>query len=183
MSIKASPRKTVAPPPGSEGPVVQNQPLAPGTRAPRFELNSTVRPRMALEDFLGQPVILAFYPADWSPVCSDQMAIYQEIISEFEQFNAQLLGSSVDSVWCHIAWAKNRRIKYPLLSDFEPKGQVARAYNAYRMPEGVSERALYVVDSEGTIHWSYISPITVNPGADGILQALEDLTRKEEKAA
>jgi peroxiredoxin len=120
-------------------------------------------------------VILAFYPADWSPVCSDQMVLYNELLSEFHRFNAALLGISVDGVWCHLAFSKDRKLRFPLLSDFEPKGAVARAYGAYNEQEGVCERALFVLDAEGTICWSYLSPLGVNPGADGILTALESL--------
>jgi peroxiredoxin len=120
-------------------------------------------------------VILAFYPEDWSPVCSDQMGLYQEVLPEFERFNAQLLGISVDGVWCHLAFARDRHIHFPLLSDFEPKGEVARAYHVYRNKEGTSERALFVIDADGIVRWSYVSPVAVNPGADGILRALENL--------
>jgi peroxiredoxin len=150
-------------------------PLPPGTKAPDFELSSTPDRKTSLAEFRGRPVILAFYPADWSPVCSDQMALYQEVLSEFQQFHAELLGISVDGVWSHLAFAKDRNLRFPLLCDFEPKGEVARAYRVYRAEEGTSERALYVIDAEGIVRWSYVSPVSVNPGADGILRALEDL--------
>jgi peroxiredoxin len=150
-------------------------PLQPGTKAPDFELRSTPDQTVSLSDFLGQPVILAFYPEDWSPVCSDQMALYQELLPEFRRSNAELLGISVDGIWSHLAFAKDRNLHFPLLADFEPKGEVARAYQAYRTTDGTSERALFVIDSEGIVQWSYISPVGVNPGADGILHALESL--------
>jgi peroxiredoxin len=151
--------------------------LPPGTAAPEFTLNVTPDQTLSLSELRGRPVILAFYPADWSPVCGDQMALYNEILPEFQKFNAELLGISVDGVWCHEAFAKDRRLHFPLLSDFEPKGEVARKYGAYRGKEGVSERALFVIDKNGKITWSYVSPVAVNPGADGILQALEDLPK------
>jgi peroxiredoxin len=150
-------------------------PLPPGTEAPDFELPSTPDQTVSLVEFRGQPVILAFYPGDWSPVCSDQMGLYQAVLPEFQNFNAALLGISVDSVWSHLAFAKDRNLQFPLLADFEPKGEVARAYHAYRAEDGTSERALYVIDGEGIVQWSYISPVDVNPGADGILRALESL--------
>jgi peroxiredoxin len=150
-------------------------PLPPGTRAPDLELPSTPDDERSLAEFRGRPVILAFYPADWSPVCSDQMALYQEVLPEFQKFDAQLLGISVDGVWSHLAFAKDRNLHFPLLSDFEPKGEVARAYQVYRAKEGTSERALYVIDADGIVRWSYVSPVNVNPGADGILRALENL--------
>jgi peroxiredoxin len=153
-------------------------PLPPGTKAPDFELPSTPDQTVSLSDFRGQPVILAFYPGDWSPVCSDQMGLYQAVLPEFRKFNAALLGISVDSVWSHLAFAKDRNLQFPLLADFEPKGEVARAYHVYRAEDGTSERALYVIDGEGVVQWSYISPVDVNPGADGILRALEGLGKE-----
>jgi peroxiredoxin len=154
-------------------------PLAAGTPAPDFTLNSTPDQRVSLRDFRGQPVILAFYPADWSPICGDQVTLYNEILPEFRRFHAALLGISVDGAWCHLAFARDRKLRFPLLADFEPKGAVARAYDVYRHSDGVSERALFVLNADGTIHWSYVSPIGVNPGADGILTALEDLSKQE----
>lgn len=150
-------------------------PLPAGTKAPDFQLPSTPDQTVSLADFRGRPLILAFYPEDWSPVCSDQMALYQEVLPEFQRFNAELLGISVDGVWCHLAFAKDRNLHFPLLADFEPKGEVSRAYDAYRATDGTSERALYVIDGEGAVAWSYLSPVGVNPGADGILRALESL--------
>jgi len=120
-------------------------------------------------------VVLAFYPADWSPVCRDQMSLYNEIMSEFRRFNAEVMGISVDGIWCHLAFARDRQLHFPLLSDFEPKGRVALEYGVYRDQEGTSERALFVIDADGIIRWSYVSPVGVNPGADGILRALEAL--------
>ena len=130
---------------------------------------------MSLAEFRGQPVILAFYPADWSPVCSDQLALYQQLLPEFQKFDAVLLGISVDGIWSHLAFAKDRNLRFPLLADFEPKGEVSRTYHVYRAKDGTSERALYVIDADGIVRWSYVSPVGLNPGADGILSALEAL--------
>jgi peroxiredoxin len=149
--------------------------LQPGTPAPDFTLYCTPDQELALRELRGQRVILAFYPADWSPVCGDQMALYNQVLPEFRKHHAALVGISVDGVWCHSAFAEARHLHFPLLSDFEPKGEVARKYGVYRRPEGTSERALFVLDEEGVIRWSYVSPIAVNPGADGILEALESL--------
>ncbi len=154
--------------------------LKPGTAAPGFRLRSTPDQFVSLSDFEGRPVVLVFYPADWSPVCGDQVALYNELLSEFRKFHAELLGISVDGVWCHIAFAQARRLKFPLLADFEPKGEVARTYGAYRDSDGTSERALFVIDKTGVVRWSYISPVGINPGADGILAALENLDQGEE---
>ena len=150
-------------------------PLSPGTEAPDFRLPSTPDQTVSLAEFRGQPVILAFYPEDWSPVCSDQLALYQELLPEFQRFNAELVGISVDGIWSHLAFARDRNLHFPLLADFEPKGEVARSYQAYRSAEGTTERALFVIDADGIVRWSYISPVGVNPGADGILRALENL--------
>jgi peroxiredoxin len=136
-----------------------------------------------LSELRGRPVILVFYPADWSPVCGDQVVLYNELLPEFQRFDAALLGISVDDFWCHLAFAKDRKLRFPLLSDFEPKGEVARNYGAYNQQDGFSERALFVIDSGGTIRWSYVSPLDVNPGADGIIEALEALASKREVAA
>jgi len=150
-------------------------PLPPGTEAPDFRLPSTPDQTLSLMEFRGQPVILVFYPEDWSPVCSDQLALYQELLPEFQKFNAELLGISVDGIWSHLAFAKDRNLQFPLLADFEPKGEVARTYQVYRAADGTSERALYVIDADGIVRWSYVSPVGINPGADGILRALESL--------
>jgi len=149
--------------------------LAAGTPAPEFALHTTPDQVVSLSEFRGRPVILAFYPADWSPVCGDQMALYNEMLDEFVSFDAEVLGISVDGAWCHVAFAHERKLRFPLLADFEPKGAVARLYGAYREQDGTSERALFVIDPEGVIRWSYCSPVGVNPGADGILRALESL--------
>ena len=153
-------------------------PLTPGTAAPDFTLSSTPERTTSLREFRNRVVILAFYPADWSPVCGDQMALYNEILPEFREYGAELLGISVDGVWCHKAFAEQRKLHFPLLADFEPKGAVARQYGVYRGADGITERALFVIDASGTIRWSYVSPIGVNPGADGILRALEALAPK-----
>ena len=157
--------------------------VEPGSAAPDFCLKVTPDQSVSLGDFRGRPVILAFYPADWSPVCSDQLAVYNEILEVFRGYDAQLLGISVDGVWCHLAFAGNRKLHFPLLADFEPKGAVARAYGAYDAKNGVCERALFVVDRAGQITWSYLSPVGVNPGADGILDALGHLQQRSARAA
>lgn len=149
--------------------------LPPGAKAPDFTLHVTPDQCLSLSDLAGKPVIIAFYPADWSPVCGDQMTLYNEVLPEFEKYGAEILGISVDGAWCHDAFAKHQNIHFPLLSDFEPKGAVAKTYGAYRESEGICERALFVIDRNGVIAWSYLSPLAVNPGADGILQALEQL--------
>jgi peroxiredoxin len=145
------------------------------SKAPDFRLAVTPDQKVSLSEFLGRPVVLVFYPADWSPVCSDQLGLYNELREEFANFDAEVLGISVDGIWCHLAFAKDRKYHLPLLADFEPKGATAKAYGVYRENDGFSERALFVIDRQGIIRWSYVSPVGVNPGADGILRALEAL--------
>jgi peroxiredoxin len=151
--------------------------LEPGTPAPDFTLHVTPDQKLSLSELRGRPIILAFYPADWSPVCGDQLALYNEVLPEFQKHKAELLGISVDGVWSHEAFAKDRHLHFPLLADFEPKGAVAKAYGAYRDGDGVCERALFVIDKTGKIFWSYCSPVSINPGADGILESLENLSK------
>lgn len=158
-------------------------PLAAGTPAPDFSLPVTADQRLTLAELRGRPVILAFYPADFSPVCGDQMALYNQVLPEFRKHNAELLGVSVDGVWCHRAFAEARNLHFPLLADFEPKGEVARRYGVYRDHEGTSERALFVLDAEGVVRWSYCSPVGINPGADGILDALDGLAAAQGAAS
>ena len=149
--------------------------LAPGTRAPEFTLNSTPDQTLALRELGGRPVVLLFYPADWSPVCGDELALFNEVLPDIRELGAALVGISVDGVWCHAAFARERHLHFPLLADFEPKGAVARAYGVYRAQEGTAERALFVIDRDGVVRWSYVSPVGINPGADGVLTALESL--------
>jgi peroxiredoxin len=154
---------------------VAYSPLPAGTPAPDFTLPRPGEADLRLSTLRGRPVVLVFYPADWSPVCGDEMALFNEVQPELQRLGAELLGISVDGIWCHKAFAEARRLRFPLLSDFEPKGEVSRSYHAYRPEEGFSERALFVIDAEGVIAWSHLSPVDVNPGADGVLAALEEL--------
>ncbi|MFN8590285.1 MAG: redoxin domain-containing protein [Thermomicrobiales bacterium] len=155
-----------------------DQPLPPGTPAPDFSLKATPDQSVTLRELHGRPVALVFYPADWSPVCNDELAVFNQLLPEFERLDAVLLGISVDGVWCHNAFADARSFGFTLLSDFEPKGEVARAYGVYRSQDGVAERASFVIDPEGIIAWREISPVGINPGAGGVLTALEDLASR-----
>ena len=143
--------------------------------APNFSLPYAAGKYTSLSDYSGRPVVLAFYPADFSPVCGDQLALYNEILEEFVQYKACLLGISVDGPFCHQAYAKSRSLEFSLLADFEPKGEVARKYGVYHHAWGVAYRALFVINPAGIIHWSHLADMDVNPGADGILAALAEL--------
>jgi peroxiredoxin len=149
--------------------------IRPGAPAPDFTLPAGPDRQVSLRDLRGKPVVLVFYPADWSPVCGDQVVLYNELLPEFEALGAQIVGVSVDGPWCHAAFARDRKLRFPLLADFEPKGAVARRFGVYRDADGTTERALFVIDADGVVRWSYVSPIDVNPGADGILAALDAL--------
>lgn len=149
--------------------------LQAGTPAPPFRLKSAVNETLSLADFSGKNLVLVFYPADWSPVCGDQLALYNEVVADIRDLDADMIAISVDGIWCHKAFSENRKFHFSLLSDFEPKGEVAKLYGAYNEKEGCTERALFVIDAKGIISWSYLSPIDVNPGADGIIEALEKL--------
>lgn len=159
----------------SQAPTATMTPLPAGTQAPAFSLPVSPTTTAALADYRGSAVVLVFYPADWSPVCGDQLALYTELQDEFSRLGAKVLGISVDGVWCHAAFTAARHYSMPLLADFEPKGAVARRYGVYSEKTGTTERALFVIDANGVIRWSYVSPMGVNPGADGILAALESL--------
>ena len=166
------PLPTGTPAPPLRLPVADESPPAPASAS------STER-RISLADYPGKNLVLAFYPADFTPVCSDELGIFNELLPEFERLNAQVLGISVDSKWCHAAFARERHLHFPLLADFHPKGEVSRAYHSYREEEGFAERALYVIDAARTIFWSSLSPLDENPGADGVLDALERLAGSE----
>jgi peroxiredoxin len=135
-----------------------SQPLPVGTPAPDFTLRDANNEAVSLQQFRGSPVVLIFYPLDWSPTCSDQLSLYQSELPEFERYGAKLVAISVDSIYSHGAWAAVRGITYPLLADFEPKGGVARKYNVWRPGDGFSERAMYVLDKDGVIRYAHVSP-------------------------
>ena len=158
----------------------ENAILPPGTAAPDFTLHTTPDQTVSLSNFRGKPVVLVFYPADFSPVCGDQLALYNQVLPTLHKYagDVQILGISVDGVWCHQAYAHERKLKFPLLSDFHQHGATSKQYGVYDEATGTSERALFVLDPEGMITWSYVSPAGINPGADGILEALKALPKK-----
>jgi peroxiredoxin len=154
--------------------------LTAGTRAPEFTHWVTPDQDLSLFDLRGSPIILAFYTADWSPVCAVQMTLYNEIRPEFQKHGAEILGISVDGVWCHQVFAQHNRIHFPL-ANFELKAGVAKRYGAHREGDGVCKRALFILDRAGVIAWAYLSPIAVNAGDDGILDALANVSNRGEK--
>jgi peroxiredoxin len=151
------------------------QPLPAGTPAPRFALRCAPHCLASSEDYAGRPLVLAFYVADWHPVCRDQLALYQALLPELERLGAALVGVSTDGVWSHAAFGRHLGLDYPLLADDAPRGAVARAYGAYDRRARSARRALAVVDGRGTVRWSAAFPEAINPGADGLFTALEAL--------
>jgi peroxiredoxin len=150
--------------------------IEPGSPAPDFTLPDQDGNRVTLSAFRGQTVVLVFYPSDFSPVCTDQLSIYQEVLPELEERGAQLLGISVDGAFCHKAFQQHQGLTIPLLADFHPKGEVARAYGVWSEDFGLSGRALVMVDPVGVVRWSYLSPPLEIPGANLIFDALEQRT-------
>ena len=146
-----------------------------GKKAPLWTLPRGPQAVLSLKNLYGTPIVLVFYPADWSPVCSDQLSLYNELEKEFQKYQAKLVAISVDGIWCHQAFLTQRKLFFPLLSDFEPKGKVAREYGVYLEKEGFSGRALFVLDADGVIGWHYLAPTGINPGAEGIFLALQAL--------
>ena len=142
--------------------------LQEDTLAPDFELNATPDQKLRLSALRGKRVILAFYPADWSPVCGDELVLFNATLKYFKSYNAQIIGISVDSTWSHLAFAESRNLHFPLLADFEPKGAVSKLYGMYNRLKGNSERALFIIDEEGVIRWSEMYQEGLNPGVDGI---------------
>lgn len=151
-------------------------PLVKGAAAPAIALPAGRGWTWVLQHFRGRPVVLVFYPADWEPVSADQLRRYNDVLPEIRSFGAELVGVSVDSIWCHQAFRRDLRLQFHLLSDFHPRGAVARAYDVYRPQLGTSTRALFVVDERGTVWWHYLASPEVHPGVDGILTALEELS-------
>jgi peroxiredoxin len=147
--------------------------IAAGTRAPDFSLPDHDGNQVGLSDFAGRKLVLAFYPLDFSPVCTDQLSLYQEVLGEIEARGASLVGISVDSSYCHHAFRKLLNLTMPLLADFNPKGQISRAYGAWIEAVDHGNRSLVLIDEQGTVRWSHASPTPVEiPGANLIFDAL-----------
>jgi peroxiredoxin len=150
--------------------------IEPGAEAPDFTLPDQDGKKVSLADFRGSRVLLVFYPADFSPVCTDQLSVYQEVLGELEARGVNLLGISVDGAFCHRAFRSHLNLDFPLLADFHPKGEVARAYGVWSDEYGVSGRALVLVDGDGKVEWAYRSPPLEVPGANLIFDALDQRT-------
>ncbi len=150
--------------------------IEPGSSAPDFTLPDQDGNEISLSDFEGRRVVLVFYPADFSPTCTDQLNVYQEVLPQFEERGAQLVGISVDGAFCHKAFKEHLGVSIPLLSDFHPKGEVAKAYGVWAESHGVAGRALVMVGPDGTVEWAYLSPPLEVPGANLIFDALEQRT-------
>jgi peroxiredoxin len=162
----------------------EKQGLPVGNRAPDFNLPDATGQQVRLSDFQGKNVVLAFYPLDWSPACSDQLSLYQSELEEFERHNTQVIAISVDSIYSHGAWAAVRGITFPLLSDFHPKGEVAQHYQVLRDSTGFTERALFVIDADGIIRYKHISPeLHQIPDIYELFEQLQPLSQADQPAA
>jgi peroxiredoxin len=143
-----------------------------GSKAPDFSLPDQDGNQVSLSDFAGTKLLLVFYPLDFSPVCTDQLGLYQEVLGEIEAKGATLVGISVDSSYCHRAFREQLNLTMPLLADFNPKGEVSRAYGVWIDAAGISDRALFLIE-DGKVKWSYASPSPAEiPGANLIFDAL-----------
>lgn len=163
--------------PGMEGPA-ENEGLPVGIEAPDFTLPDADAKETSLSDFRGKNVVLVFYPLDWSPACSDQLSLYQSELAEFEKLDAVVIGISVDSLYSHGAWSAVRGITFPLLADFHPNGEVSMLYKVMRHTEGFSERALYIIDKQGTIRYSHVSPLIHHiPDIYELFEQLEEINQ------
>ncbi|HVY40523.1 MAG TPA: redoxin domain-containing protein [Polyangia bacterium] len=166
-----------APPPPASG--IRAHGLSRGAAAPELDIPATDGSRTKLADHRGSPVVLVFYPGDFTPVCTGELGLFNELLPELQAFGAKVFAISCDSLWSHVAYAKELSLRIPLLTDFHPKGEVCRRFDVYRDDIGTAERALFVLDGDGRVFWSHVSPIEINPGADGVLVALEQLTGKD----
>jgi peroxiredoxin len=161
----------------------ENEGLAEGSLAPDFTLMDDNGLPVSLSNFRSKNVVLVFYPLDWSPACSDQLSLYQGDLEHFDHFNAQLIAISVDSIYSHGAWAAVRGITFPLLSDFHPKGEVARSYGVLRKSDGFTERAIFVIDKQGIIRYKHISvQLDHIPDIYDLFEQLKKLEEQPDKA-
>jgi peroxiredoxin len=153
-------------------------PLAVGTLAPNFSLPHTAHAQVALHSLPENPVVLVFYPMDWEPVSREQLRLYEDFGDDFAGFGAQALGISTDHVYSHEAFARDAQIRFPLLADFQPRGLAARQYGVYREAQGVSARALFVLDSQRIVRFGKAYPDALNPGVDELLTTLEAIAQE-----
>lgn len=150
-------------------------PIKAGERAPDFILKGHDDKDYKLSDYKGKTVLLAFYPADFSPTCSEEHACFVNDLKRFESVNAQVLGISVDNIWSHKAFAEKLNISYPLLADFHPKGKVASLYGLYLEDMGITNRATVIIDKDGIVRYVKIYDIPTQRDNEELLKALEEL--------
>ena len=147
-----------------------------GADAPDFELPDQDGEKVRLEDLRGQRSLLVFYPLDFSPVCTDQLSVYQEVLPQLAEQGVKLYGVSVDSAFAHKAFQQQLGIEIPLLADFHPKGEVSDRYGVYIPDRGHTHRALVLIDENLQIAWTHQSPTPLEiPGANLIFDALDGL--------
>jgi peroxiredoxin len=151
-------------------------PIEVGQKAPEFTLKDQNQKEVSLKDFRGKNVLLAFYPLDFSPVCSKEHACFRDDLSEFQGLNAQIVGISVDSAWSHKAYAEKLGINYPLLADFHPKGDVAKRFGLYLEDKGITNRATVIIDKEGIVRYVQIYDIPQQRQNQDLVKILSSLS-------
>ncbi len=152
------------------------QPIAAGAKAPDFTLKDQDQNDVTLSSFQGKKnVVLAFYPLDFSPVCSKEHTCFRDDLKGFEGLNAQILGLSVDSVWAHKAFAQQIGVSYPLLADFHPRGEVAAKFGLYLDDKGITQRATVVIDKQGVVRYVHVNEILQQRDNKEIQKALQQL--------
>ena len=147
--------------------------IEPGSPAPEFTLPDQDGNKVSLSDYRARTVVLVFYPADFSRVCTDQLSVYQEVLPQLEEAGAELVGISVDGAFCHKAFQEHQGLTIPLLADFHPKGEVAKAYGVWSEKYGVASRSLVMVGPDGKVEWTHLAHPLEVPGANLIFDALE----------
>jgi peroxiredoxin len=147
--------------------------IAVGQTAPDFTLQNQDKKEVKLSEFAGKKhVVIVWYPLDWSPVCTNEHACFVNDMKAFETLDAEVLGVSVDSVWSHKAFAEKMGIKYSLLADFHPRGDMSQKYGVYLADKGITGRAIAIVNRAGRIAWFKNYDIPVVPDLKEVAAAL-----------
>ena len=149
--------------------------IEPGSPAPEFTLPDQDGNKVSLADYRGRTVVLVFYPADFSRVCTDQLSVYQEVLPQLEEAGAELVGISVDGAFCHKAFQEHQGLTIPLLADFHPKGDVSQKYGVWKEDKGICERAIVIVDKQGIVRYIDVHDISEAPENAQLLEVLREL--------
>jgi peroxiredoxin len=149
--------------------------LAPGTQVPDFKLATEAGEEFTQDNLQGKTTVFVFYPFAFSPVCTDQLQVYDESLAEINAQDADIYGVSCDSSWAQKAFREKLDVSIAQLSDFEPKGAACQAFGVLH-PGGFPQRALVIVGPEGIVRWSYQAPSPADlPGVHMILGGLKNV--------